>query len=225
MFVYGSVATLRLKRCRFLSTSPPTAAPAWLQLALAPLRTPPHSSERAGAVGRVGLTRRVTTDDSAYMGGHFADDNTRTCVGHVVACTRVFNPGQTSVRNKRTTTRTPGKQAHDNTYPVASPPTKCEWRDTSVSLKVNRVRGQGSERHAHEAAHLGLPHALVLLYRTRAIELRQQKAMVRLRLGLRQNALVRMRPRALVQHGLRRWWRHWRRQSLRGSRLRMVRGR
>ena len=53
---YG--ATLRRKHCRYLLLSPPTAVPARLRTALAPLRTPPHSGERAGAVGRVGRSRR-----------------------------------------------------------------------------------------------------------------------------------------------------------------------
>ena len=63
---YGAAS--HRKRCRFFSPSPPPAVPARLQAALAPLRTPPHSGERAGAVGRVGGSRRGTNDDSAYVG-------------------------------------------------------------------------------------------------------------------------------------------------------------
>ena len=57
------------KHCRFFSPSPPTAAATRLRLALAPLRSPPHSCWRAAAVGRVGRTRRVPTAYSAYGGG------------------------------------------------------------------------------------------------------------------------------------------------------------
>ena len=63
---YGAAS--HRKRCRFFSPSPPPAVPARLQAALAPLRTPPHSGERAGAVGRVGGSRRGTNDGSVHMG-------------------------------------------------------------------------------------------------------------------------------------------------------------
>ena len=43
----------------FFSPSPPTAAPARLRLALAPIRTPLYSCRREGDVGRVGCVHRV----------------------------------------------------------------------------------------------------------------------------------------------------------------------
>ena len=56
------------KRCRFFAPSPPTAAPARLRLALAPLRTPPHSVWRAAAVRRVGRSQTVPTTYIVHMG-------------------------------------------------------------------------------------------------------------------------------------------------------------